>query len=542
MNAPHWLLAIHVLCLTGPCMGQDSPATLPQEVTLKLLGAAGKLLDGDSIRVIFETREEHYYELVTCGPRGRFEVSPPEKFLKEQRGTLYLQRVSFAAEGDRVPAAYLGGKKIAFSDLRKAMAGGPVRLEKPDLAVAGVVVDRQGEPIPGVRVAIQAHARGLAINYRDLREDREVYDMAILTDSQGRFAIHELSDGREQVRLQIKSKTHAMVSESAVAVGARGVKVVMGRTSEVVGKIVGVPKGQRVPLTARLVPHAPLPGHNITSGIGRRLSGGEIRITRCVGGTYDFELSMRSSRGGKPLVSIENIKVVGGEECQDPRMAAIDISKHYRWIEVAIVDAEGELIPRARVAMNYGGSGTRYSYVRDKAAWMMIPTSGTDLQCSAAGFQAKAVADVVKSCRVVLDPAWQIELKVTNLPKLEASQVKVVLEAKRSRSQKRRSAQGAPAAVFGSSEESDTLEVETAGAYQLKIYAMVLAPRPNQRLRNLGNRGRAVPESEHVVLATRDLVVSGKEPAGKLIPAHIELSATQLAVLRSFEAILKERK
>jgi len=167
-----------------------------------VLDQDGKPLSGADARVLLRvpmaTVRLGWNELATTGPDGVFEVRgiPPER--------QYMVEVSADGYGKREIAIDSPAPREGRHDI------GPVKLALSDLAVSGLVIDPNDEPVAGAEV------RCFGAGQPDLRD--------VQTDAQGRFTVAGLSPG--SVHLYVNPQGQSPLSGNTDAqAGAADVKI-----------------------------------------------------------------------------------------------------------------------------------------------------------------------------------------------------------------------------------------------------------------------------------------------------------------------------
>ncbi len=177
-------------------------------------------------------------------------------------------------------------------------------------------------------------------------------------------------------------------------------------------------------MQAQLVPHESTDG-GVSSSLSSHVHQGAIRFEGFLVGTYDFEL--RKGHGGDLLIKVEGIVVEPGAENNDLRLAALDISEHFRWVKLRLVDNDGDLPPATQLSISMKGRGTS-SFPMRVLRPIMVPTAGIDIEITAVGYQPKVIKKARGDVEVTLVKAWSLDLSVPNLPLLEASELRVTLK------------------------------------------------------------------------------------------------------------------
>ncbi len=527
-------LALVALCLTHLVTGQDRSTTIPEEVTLQLTGVDGKPVPDEKIFILYQAEKQYHFEHAYTDKRGSLELFPPAELRGAKKGTLIIRRAAWPEDGETLPTGYRGLKVLRFAVLGETWK---VQLEQPPLLLAGQVFDRQGKPIAGVRVSVGGNVQGHPVDFRALR-DRVMYDNAVRTGTDGCFAIHGRDQGRSQVHVQLEADGYVPIGRSKPSVGSKAVKLVMGRSTKVYGKILGVPDKQFVAFDARLIPHDRVPGRAYYSAsLGQR--GGNIEFKGIPVGTYDFEFHARQHSDGKPLVQTKDIVIEAGVESRDPRLAAIDISAHWTWVQIKVVGSDGEALPSAKlITRQHGGTSTQSVHGK-RPTWLMISTAGIEMEVASAGYQSRMIKLVGEDLEVVLTRGWRLELSIPGLPELSAVQVRVSLHKAGKGDSQRRSRRGSSTFdLFADKSQKETMPVGKAGSYVLRLRAEKRPLEGEPKRRMFGG-----PEAgDHIIRGSHELELSADQAGDEFVPVAIGLTAIEIALLKRFDALLKERK
>lgn len=132
----------------------------------------------------------------------------------------------------RAPVQYLGGRSY-----KQVLATN-------EKAIAGVALDEKGSPVAGVPVQVCCHkaVRNGRMSWR-FADYRELSDT---TDAQGRFAIPTQEDGEYNLLFSPAQLAAAIVYD--VPVGKRDLRVTLPEGGTVVGRLLRVEKGRKVPM------------------------------------------------------------------------------------------------------------------------------------------------------------------------------------------------------------------------------------------------------------------------------------------------------
>ena len=134
-------------------------------------------------------------------------------------------------------------------------------------------------------------------------------------------------------------------------------------------------------------------------------------------GTYDLEVRVAGVQ--QPVAYVEGIEVPGGGPSRDPRLGAIDLGVDLRVLQVAVVDAAGELITGR-------GSAIPTVFVHDEtpeARWegfasaggaveVLTPESALDLFVVAGGYRPRILRGVDSDVTVRLEPWPEVTIQI----------------------------------------------------------------------------------------------------------------------------------
>jgi protocatechuate 3,4-dioxygenase beta subunit len=118
-------------------------------------------------------------------------------------------------------------------------------IQSSEKAIAGVAVDEKGLPVAGVPVGVCCH-KTKRENGKFSWMFSDFSDLAATTDGQGRFAIELKEDG--EYNLRFSPDHHAALIVYDVPVGKKDLKVTLPEGGTVVGRLVRMDKGRKVPI------------------------------------------------------------------------------------------------------------------------------------------------------------------------------------------------------------------------------------------------------------------------------------------------------
>ena len=118
-------------------------------------------------------------------------------------------------------------------------------IQSSDKIIAGVAVDENGSPVAGVPVGVCCHKKKRE-NGRFVWHYSSFIELSNITDKQGRFAIELEEDG--EYNLRFSPDKHAAVIAYDVPVGKKDLKVTLPDGGTVIGNLVRIEKGKKVPI------------------------------------------------------------------------------------------------------------------------------------------------------------------------------------------------------------------------------------------------------------------------------------------------------
>ncbi len=395
------------------------------------------LKDGEIVRI--ELREQGGASIVTgrvLGLDGQPLASTRlERGLKEQRNggdrTTFSQirtdaNGAFRFEMEEPGLASGGTRTLVLMENRRGGSGprveadlswslspgetnlGDLALAIPPVLAAGVVVDESGKPLAGVMV--QARTK---TSYGPAAEHfywNWLQDGSASSGSQGEFSIHATTDA-EEILVAGTDGVHWCGGVETRA-GATGLQVVMGRGAAVRGRLLADPEVALENLTITMeIPDLPQPRRE-QSQLEMDAEGGFSR-EGLRPGNYVLRIAADSNHS-EPFLVIENLLLVAGEECSDPRLNPLDARGRLRSITVAARVPDGEGPPYFQVFVLNAGEVANQYYGSDGS--VMIPYAGEplDLVVQAPDFLRVSLEDVGADCEVTLIRAPRLRLEVTN--------------------------------------------------------------------------------------------------------------------------------
>jgi hypothetical protein len=331
----------------------------------------------------------------------RFEMEEPG-IESGGRRTLILMDYRQGGSGPRVEADLSWNLPPGETNL------GDLTLTLAPILAAGVVVDEAGKPL--ARVTVQARVK----QTYGPAEDHFYWDWMqvapAVSGAQGEFVIHAATDAGDILVVGMDGK-HWCAGVEARA-GATGLQVVMGRGASVHGQLLADPEVVLEDLTINLaMPDLPQPlreQSQLELDAEGRFSRDGLRP-----GNYVLQLASRSNHE-ESLIEIENLLLVAGEECHDPRLNPLDTRGLLRSITIAVHEPDGKGPAYFQVfVLNADLAANQYSGHEGSVS---IPYAGEplDLMVQAPGFLRVSLEDIGADCEVTLIRAPRVRLEVMN--------------------------------------------------------------------------------------------------------------------------------
>lgn len=279
---------------------------------------------------------------------------------------------------------------------------------KPSLPVfvAGIVVDEQGNPVPGAKLQFQKESA-------DVLGRPKITSMRIpgatpTSGSDGRFEVRHPVIGLHRFQVRATSEWCVSGLGARFQAGAKDVKLIMKAGGQVHAHVL-LPEGSkdrevRARLRERQDP--------LQIGMGSekrayvRQPDGSLRFTKVPPGRYQLLL---------PDTTIDDIHVRAGEVAMDPRLNPVDLRNVLEVVNLTVVDTQGRTLPDTEVILRNGsqarGRSTdawgRYTAVVAKEA-----RSRAYLVLSRDEFCTQTITDIQPDMRAVLEPAPSVRVHV----------------------------------------------------------------------------------------------------------------------------------
>ncbi|MEE2886585.1 MAG: hypothetical protein VX951_04055 [Planctomycetota bacterium] len=405
---PRHFRELRVLTLKG--------VSVPFSASLIVHDAQGQPVRNEDLGVLFSGRRNFQGRIQRTDREGRLQVLVPQDFESETDGFLTVVR---RGPGRRL--VYKGALRVPLSRVMDKPALGPIKLQEEPLLVQGVVVDETGQPIQGVRISTQRHYTVEQYGSSSTSGRSVFFRHQVTTAEDGKFLLRELGQERGAVKLLGfgSSKQVYVVSGETAEVGAKNHKLVLGAASTIRGSMIGIPDKVSFPGSIRI---RDKDGKNPKYVWASNEYKGKFTVRSCPPGTYKIEFNLPLGR--VPFLVVDNVQVVGGKDCEDPRLQNIDIRKYGKLIAVEMVDEKGKPVGRGRITMTRKQKNGRSSYgtgVDGKGRLnLMVPKEGVEAYAyvSDGRYQVVEIAKLDSDRKIVMKPGFPVKLKVGNLPKL----------------------------------------------------------------------------------------------------------------------------
>lgn len=285
---------------------------------------------------------------------------------------------------------------------------GVLELGSPAVVAAGKVVDDAGAPVARLDVAVETKLSEVW---------RRIVGISARTDSAGRFALRGHTAHRP-LRLVVRGASSEPIAPFEFEPGARDLVVVARTAPAVVGRLLvdeGIALEQLVLRPSEeLLPMARMRAM-IAEGTPPVMiaADGKFRIVgleQCAGAIeVGLGDGMRGSVAIEPLLRFEGVAAGSGES--DPRLAAVDLRRRLRSIEVFVVDEERRPIGEARVDVTAAlidrhvpaTSGCRrFLADRDGRVTLVAAAPSYAISACKAGYEPATAIAIANRCEVIL--------------------------------------------------------------------------------------------------------------------------------------------
>ncbi len=289
---------------------------------------------------------------------------------------------------------------------------GDVVLVRMPLVAAGVVLDVEGNAVPGAGIEVLLDAAPwVPFSGRDA-------DLEGRSDARGRFELRKAL-AADEVGLAVWGEGCAYFGPWIVPVGSSELVVELERAGSMSGSLL-LDQGSDWPDLSlvrtgeeRIVPQI---SSRSPAGAGVR-----FRFDRLPAGLYTLVYGFPWSdvRG-----EIEGIEVIGGRETVDPRLDPLDLRGLVKRIALTVVDGSGRFVPRVAVGLPVQGAQGFAGYpARTEGEHLLIRAGPLPLRVrlEASGFRPVELDDVDGDRRVVMELGIPVRLLLAGpLPELPA--------------------------------------------------------------------------------------------------------------------------
>jgi hypothetical protein len=343
---------------------------------------------------------------VTTDEQGSFTFDLESRFLEGDRRTLLVTA--------------LGGALGVEVDLSRAFGPGTnpmgdLVLLAPPLVVGGRVLDASGQPVEGAELRFELPVR-----------DREDNDQVLYwsearfrarSEAAGNYAVRDFTD-ETVVRVSAR-KDRQRSAAVETAVGTADLAIALEATGSVAGSVRLDPDMPADALEVKLLPGGLVPRQGAAMSPGswdrrHRASlepDGTFRLDERPAGRYGFTLGVKDQ---DPLVELDAVDVVAGQESRDPRLEGIDLRSRLFVARLTLVlpDARtGELQGNA-ILRPSGKNGTAEErhWFRASPVVLVSPHDPIDVRLVVSGYRTESLEAVRGDREVRLRPALSARL------------------------------------------------------------------------------------------------------------------------------------
>ncbi|MBL8898157.1 MAG: hypothetical protein JNM84_11045 [Planctomycetes bacterium] len=220
---------------------------------------------------------------------------------------------------------------------------GDVLLQAPQLLASGVVVQRGGQALQGVRVSAQL----LDAAGEELRSE----NLTVETDAEGRFLLRSRRPA-PRARLLAHHKSYVEQTPLEVECGASDLVIELDAAASLRGSVVlprGMdPRGISVLIEGLTGPHGEVPQGKV-----------DVDGTFLVQGIAPLiGTAVLSLQGSGELVRIPELRFLSGEENRDPRLQKLELCSDWRELALRLLRPEGRVF-----------DGCRFELTADSLQW-----------------------------------------------------------------------------------------------------------------------------------------------------------------------------
>ena len=366
-------------------------------VSIRVLDDDGKPVALEQLGVSFVDPEFARSFTRRTDKDGRVDLEVPERHRDSDSVVVYIMRRKFGANG---------GFSVALPEEIPAgrIAVGDRKLKEEPVRLAGTVVDERGDPVSGVKLVTGRMFRRRSTSRSGASE---FVDLAAASDNKGSFELRHIFD--ELGDLKMGSSEYFIKDMSDWSLGDTDVKIVVGRPGKVAVALKDPPEDTLRLLLIDAEDSSAKWTHYIFSHNGKASKSWDVPP-----GTYTLYL------GGESQANIvaDKIKVVAGEQVEDPSLLSIDWTKYMREVVVKVVDAQGEPVPGAEVTIweqgekNRGWSGSSKTLEGEDAEAKALVSKGSEVlvQVEKDGYGEFLAVDVKQGVTAVMNKLQRMKI------------------------------------------------------------------------------------------------------------------------------------
>ena len=308
------------------------------------------------------------------------------------------------------------------------------------LVADGRVVDGKGEPLYWATVRIQQKVDSLGYpidsgdtdNLQDFRW-YWVNDFQVQTDHQGRF----------EVRGQAPSPHLSFIASKTGYLDSQRTEFVPGTTDVLLvlpeeGLLAGSLRlGEGIPASWFSIEVEPKDRESLTvwhrggqfKPAGRPDNAGRFVVSGLPPGHADVRIVLAGVL--KPVFEARNVRIVGGEECRDPRLQNIDLTEAVRLVRIEVEGSPGAPAPEGVVLIHGPHADPSPYFVTFSGGLvsLLAPPGGLDLTLFAYGYRSHRLSAVRGNVHVKLEPGLPVRVRLPQALPLPTSPCDLELQA-----------------------------------------------------------------------------------------------------------------
>ena len=272
--------------------------------------------------------------------------------------------------------------------------------------VAGIVVDEQGNPVPGATLRFTQETVVVLGGRR--RTTVRIPGPTPTSGPDGRFEVRHPVIGQQRFSVQATSEWCSSGRSASFQAGATDVELVMKAAGQIHARVL-LPEGSR-DREVRGELHEQ--NNQLQIGMGSekqayvRQPDGSLRFTQVPPGRYQLLL---------PDTTITDISVRPGEVTMDPRLNPVDLRDVLEVVHLTVVDSQGRPLPHTEVILRSGNRGrSRPTDARGRYTAVVAKQgrSRAYLVLSREEFCTQTITDIQPDMRAVLEPAPSIRVRL----------------------------------------------------------------------------------------------------------------------------------